>query len=179
MAHPQGKAPPRRASRALEACAAAVLALGLPIAACAQQPTDQVPLEDIPKVEGGPGATTVPPAGEPSPPPSNAEATTAISPPSPAGTVSSWRQHTDRTSIRIASPHGADELMGAEVVDPSGQLVGTIDDLLVDTDGMVRKAVLTAAAGAEPLPAEASIIDLASLKARPEGQGFTLEAPPP
>ena len=96
-------------------------------------------------------------------------------PPAPLGTLSSWRAAEDRSAIRIGSEFGADELLGAPVVDREGRAVGTIEDLLVDTDGLVRKAMV------RPAPEAGSgsaVVDLLQLRRRDGGGGFVVDEAP-
>jgi hypothetical protein len=98
---------------------------------------------------------------------------TTATPPEPTGTLSSWRAAEDRAAIRIGSGFGADELLGAAVVDHEGRVVGRIEDLLIGTDGMVRKALLRAS---EPAPGSPStVIDLLQLQRQRDRAGFVLE----
>jgi hypothetical protein len=138
--------------------------------AAAQQP-GATPLEDIPTVEGAPDATTVParPSGGRDAAAPVASPTAAL--PSLAGTVSTWRSSENRAGIRIASEHGADRLIDAPVVDSGGRELGTITDLLVDSDGMVRKA-LVQPAGVRPL-----VVELAQLRERLGQRGFVADLP--
>lgn len=127
------------------------------------QGSNAAPAADIPTVTGTQDATIPPPesGGAAGPP-----VTTTTMPPAVSGTLSSWRSSSDRSAIRIGSELGADELLNAEIIDPTGQTVGRIDDLLIDSDGLVRKAVLKPADGAS----ETRIVDLIELRRWGEGR---------
>jgi sporulation protein YlmC with PRC-barrel domain len=91
--------------------------------------------------------------------------------------LSSWRAAQDRSAIRIGSEFGADELLGAPVVDREGRAVGTIDDLLVDTDGLVRKAMVRPAP--EAAGSRSAVVDLLQLRKRDGGGGgFVVDEAP-
>ena len=74
----------------------------------------------------------------------------------------------------MGSEFGADELVGAAVVDRAGQAIGQIEDLLIDTDGLVRKAVLRSADAAG---SRSTVIDLLQLH-RQGDKTFVLDAAP-
>jgi hypothetical protein len=123
----------------------------------AEEARPAAPTAEIPTLEGTRDAT-MPPPQQPSGGGAEAPAVTTATPPEPTGTLSSWRAAKDRAAIRIGSGFGADELLGAAVVDHEGRTLGRIEDLLIDMDGMVRKATLgisDPAAGSQP-----TIIDL-------------------
>ena len=152
---------------------ALLLACAVPFQAMAQADgSATVPLGKVPTVEGGGdgGAVTVPPpaASDAKAPPAALDAL----PPAEMGTLSSWRAKTDRASIRLAADLPADQLLDAPVADSGGKPLGTIDDLLIDTDGMVRKALLRQEAGGSP-----TIIDLTQLSRAQSGAGFVLTQP--
>ena len=137
-----------------------VLAVAIACAAAAGQAEEArpaAPAAEIPTLEGTRDAT-MPPLRPSLGDGAGAPAVTTATPPEPTGTLSSWRAAKDRSAIRIGSGFGADELLGAAVVDHEGRVVGRIEDLLIDTDGLVRKATLGTsdpAAGSQP-----TIIDL-------------------
>ncbi len=98
-------------------------------------------------------------------------------PPAALGTLSSWRAAQDRSAIRIGGEFGADELLGAPVVDREGRAVGTIEDLLVDTDGLVRKAMVRPAP--EAAGSGSAVVDLLQLRKRDGGGGgFVVDEAP-
>ena len=137
----------------------------------AEEASPAAPTAEIPTLEGTRDAT-MPPPRPPSGEGAGAPAVTTATPLEPTGTLSSWRAAKDRAAIRIGSGFGADELLGAAVVDHEGRVVGRIEDLLIDTDGLVRKAILRAsdpAAGSR-----ATIVDLLQLRRRDAGNGFVL-----
>jgi hypothetical protein len=141
----------------------------------AEEASPAAPTAEIPTLEGTRDAT-MPPPQQPSGGGAEAPAVTTATPPEPTGTLSSWRAAKDRSAIRIGSGFGADELLGAAVVDHEGRALGRIEDLLIDTDGLVRKAMLRAldaAPGSQP-----TLIDLLQLQRQRDRAGFVLEPGP-
>jgi sporulation protein YlmC with PRC-barrel domain len=139
----------------------------------AEEASPAAPAAKVPTLEGTRDAT-VPPPQQPSGGGAEAPAVTTATPPEPTGTLSSWRAAKDRSAIRIGSGFGADELLGAAVVDHEGRALGRIEDLLIDTDGMVRKAMLRASEAAPGSPP--TVIDLLQLQRRRDRAGFVLES---
>ena len=134
------------------------------------------PAGEIPTLEGTRDAT-VPPRREDAGGAARAPVAPTAMPPAALGTLSSWRAAKDRSAIRIGGEFGADELLGAPVVDREGRAVGTIEDLLVDTDGLVRKATVRPAPGAAG--SGSAVVDLLQLRRRDEGGcGFVVDEAP-
>ena len=130
------------------------------------QEAGPAPAGEIPTLEGTRDATV---------PPRRGDAGGAAQAPAALGTLSSWRAAEDRSAIRIGGEFGADELLGAPLVDREGRAVGTIEDLLVDTDGLVRKAMV------RPAPEAGSgsaVVDLLQLRRRDGGGGFVVDEAP-
>jgi sporulation protein YlmC with PRC-barrel domain len=140
------------------------------------QEAGSAPAGEIPTLEGTRDATVPPRRGDAGGAARAPVAPTAM-PPAALGTLSSWRAAQDRSAIRIGSEFGADELLGAPVVDREGRAVGTIEDLLVDTDGLVRKAMVRPAP--EAAGSRSAVVDLLQLRKRDGGGGgFVVDEAP-
>jgi sporulation protein YlmC with PRC-barrel domain len=140
------------------------------------QEAGSAPAGEIPTLEGTRDAT-VPPRREDAGGAAQAPVAPTAMPPAALGTLSSWRAAEDRSAIRIGSEFGADELLGAPVVDREGRAVGTIEDLLVDTDGLVRKAMVRPAP--EAAGSRSAVVDLLQLRKRDGGGGgFVVDEAP-
>ena len=140
------------------------------------QEAGSAPAGEIPTLEGTRDAT-VPPRREDAGGAAQAPVAPTAMPPAALGTLSSWRAAQDRSAIRIGSEFGADELLGAPVVDREGRAVGTIEDLLVDTDGLVRKAMVRPAP--EAAGSRSAVVDLLQLRKRDGGGGgFVVDEAP-
>jgi hypothetical protein len=142
----------------------------------AQEGAGPAPAGEIPTLEGTRDATVPPRRGDAGGEARAPVAPTAM-PPAALGTLSSWRAAEDRSAIRIGGEFGADELLGAPLVDREGRAVGTIEDLLVDTDGLVRKAMVRPAP--EAAGSGSAVVDLLQLRRRDEGGGgFVVDEAP-
>jgi hypothetical protein len=130
----------------------------------------------IPSLEGTRDATVPPRRGDAGDAARALVAPTAM-PPAALGTLSSWRAAEDRVAIRIGGEFGADELLGASLVDREGRVVGTIEDLLVDTDGLVCKAMVRPAAP-EATGSGSATVDLLQLRRQAAGGGFVVDEAP-
>jgi sporulation protein YlmC with PRC-barrel domain len=140
------------------------------------QEAGPAPAGEIPTLEGTRDATVPPRRGDAGGAARAPVAPTAM-PPAALGTLSSWRAAQDRSAIRIGGEFGADELLGAPVVDREGRAVGTIEDLLVDTDGLVRKAMVRPAP--EAAGSRSAVVDLLQLRKRDGGGGgFVVDEAP-
>ena len=140
------------------------------------QEADPAPAGEVPTLEGTRDATVPPRRGDAGGAAQAPVAPTAM-PPAALGTFSSWRAAEDRSAIRIGGEFGADELLGVPLVDREGRAVGTIEDLLVDTDGLVRKAMVRPAP--EAAGSGSAVVDLLQLRKRDGGGGgFVLDEGP-
>jgi hypothetical protein len=141
----------------------------------AQEGAGPAPAGEVPTLEGTRDATVPPRRGDAGGAAQAPVAPTAM-PPAALGTLSSWRAAEDRSAIRIGGEFGADELLGAPLVDREGRAVGTIEDLLVDTDGLVRKAMVRPAP--EATGSGSAVVDLLQLRRRAAGGGFVVDEAP-
>jgi hypothetical protein len=158
-----------------------ILAFLLPLLADAgsagrAQEAGSPPAGEVPTLEGTRDAT-VPPRREDVGGAAQAPVAPTAMPPAALGTFSSWRAAKDPSAIRIGGEFGADELLGAALVDREGRAVGTIEDLLVDTDGLVRKAMVRPAP--EAAGSGSAVVDLLQLRRRDDGGGgFVVDEAP-
>jgi len=165
----------RRSPAAVGTILASLLFAGPGFPVRAQEGAGPAPAGEVPTLEGTRDAT-VPPQREDVGGEAQAPVAPTAMPPAALGTLSSWRAAKDPSAIRIGSEFGADELLGAPLVDREGRAIGTIEDLLVDTDGLVRKAMVRPAP--EAAGSGSAVVDLLRLRKRDEGGGFVVDEAP-